>query len=54
MGKVKSWLMRMEEDAECMPRESWVYLHGEEHVDIWYEVQHRQAMEEVESEYEQI
>lgn len=54
VGKVKSWLMRMEEDAEYLPRDAWVYLHGEQHVDIWDEIQQRQAMERIESEYGEV
>jgi len=51
MGRVKSWVMQMEEDAEYMPRESWTFVHGESNVDIWERVQHEQAMIYWEREY---
>ena len=29
MGKVKRWLMEMEEDALIMPLDEWINKHGE-------------------------
>ena len=35
MGKVKDWLIEMEEDALCMTREEWTAKHGESCIDIY-------------------
>ena len=35
MGKVKAWLMEMEEDAAEMTRDEFMDKHGEYQVDIW-------------------
>ena len=43
MGKVKSWLMDMEEDAADMPMEDFVQKHGKNQTDIWVRV--RREME---------
>jgi len=37
-GRVKSWLMDMEEDAYDMTREEFIAKHGESHVDVWDKV----------------
>ena len=37
-GRVKSWVMDMEEDAYDMTREEFIAKHGESHVDIWDKV----------------
>ena len=34
-GKVKEWLMKMEEDAVDMTRDEFMDRHGEYEVDIW-------------------
>ena len=34
-GKVKAWLMEMEDDATEMPRDEFIHKHGEYQVDIW-------------------
>ena len=34
-GKVKAWLMEMEEDAVDMTRDEFIKEHGEYQVDIW-------------------
>ena len=34
-GKVKAWLMEMEEDAVDMTRDEFIAEHGEYEVDIW-------------------
>ena len=43
MGKVKSWLMDMEEDAADMLMEDFVQKHGKNQTDIWVRV--RREME---------
>ena len=35
MGKVKAWLMEMEDDALEMARDEFIEKHGEYEVDIW-------------------
>ena len=35
MGKVKDWLIEMQEDAVCMTREEWVDKHGESVIDVY-------------------
>ena len=35
MGKVKAWLMEMEEDAVGMTRDEFIAEHGEYQVAIW-------------------
>ena len=35
MGRVKAWLMEMEEDAAEMTRDEFIDKHGEYQVDIW-------------------
>ena len=35
MGKVKEWLMKLEEDAAEMTRDEFIDRHGEYEVDIW-------------------
>ena len=35
MGKVKAWLMEMEDDALEMTRDEFIAEHGEYQVDIW-------------------
>ena len=34
-GKVKAWLMKLEEDAAEMTRDEFIKEHGEYEVDIW-------------------
>ena len=34
-GKVKAWLMEMEEDAVDMTRDEFMDKHGEYQVDVW-------------------
>tara|TARA_A100001011_G_scaffold75220_1_gene77298 strand:+ start:7371 stop:7580 length:210 start_codon:yes stop_codon:yes gene_type:complete len=43
MGKVKSWLMGMEEDAMWMSRDSWAAEHGAMHLQVYDDVQGRMA-----------
>ena len=35
MGRVKDWLIEMEEDAEHLSLNDWVAIHGISHKDIW-------------------
>jgi len=35
MGKVKAWLMEMEDDALKMTRDEFMHKHGEYQMDIW-------------------
>ena len=35
MGKVKAWLMEMEDDALEMTRDEFIAEHGEYQADIW-------------------
>ena len=39
MGKVKAWLMDMEEDAMSMTREEWCDKHGESLIEVYNEGQ---------------
>jgi len=41
MGKVKSWLMGMEEDATWMSRDSWAAEHGAMNLQVYDDVQGR-------------
>jgi len=34
-GKVKAWLMKLEEDAAEMTRDEFIDKHGEYQLDIW-------------------
>jgi len=43
MGKVKSWLMGMEEDATWMSRDSWAAEHGAMNLQVYDDVQGRMA-----------
>ncbi len=38
MGKVKQWLMQMEEDAAEMPKLVFCLKYGAVHQDIWHRV----------------
>ena len=38
MGKMKEWLMDMEEDATKLSANQFKIQHGEEHIYIWEEV----------------
>ena len=46
MGKVKDWLIEMEQDAECMSREEWMTKHGETVVDVYDEFKRREHIDE--------
>tara|TARA_S200002703_G_scaffold151637_1_gene151259 strand:- start:682 stop:891 length:210 start_codon:yes stop_codon:yes gene_type:complete len=43
MGKVKSWIMDMEEDAIDMTLEAWCEKHGESLVDVYHEARRKYA-----------
>ena len=45
MGKVKSWLTTMEEDATWMSRDGWAGKHGSSNLRIYDEVQDQIATE---------
>ncbi len=38
MGRVKDWLIEMEQDAECMSRDEWMTKHGETVVEVYDDV----------------
>ena len=46
MGKVKDWLIEMEEDASCMTREEWMTKHGETVVDVYDEFKRKEHTDE--------
>jgi len=46
MGKVKDWLIEMEEDASCMTREEWMTKHGETVVDVYDEFKRKEYIDE--------
>ena len=48
MGKVKAWLMDMEEDAMDMSREAWVAKHGMSCVRVWEDVRRLMELEQLE------
>ena len=39
MGKVKDWLIEMQEDAAEMSREEWMKKHGESAVEVYNDVE---------------
>ena len=41
MGKVKAWVMDMEEDAIDMTVEEWCAKHGESLIDIYHEARRK-------------
>jgi hypothetical protein len=43
MGKVKAWLMDMEEDAMSMTREEWCEKHGESLIEVYNEARQKFA-----------
>jgi|TARA_E500000318_G_scaffold79444_1_gene74397 hypothetical protein len=51
MGKVKAWLMDMEEDAMSMTQEEWCDKHGESLIEVYNEAR-RKFAEHVEVEDE--
>ena len=51
MGKVKAWLMSMEEDAEVLTAQEFIEQHGERHIDVWSMVQWRLGRENIDEQY---
>ena len=43
MGKVKDWLIGMQEDAMWMSRDSWAAKHGASNLRVYDEVQEEMA-----------
>ena len=43
MGKVKAWLMDMEEDAIDMTQEAWCDKHGESLIEVYNEARQKFA-----------
>ena len=43
MGKVKSWIMDMEEDAIDMTLEEWTVKHGESVIEVYHEARRKHA-----------
>jgi|TARA_X000001382_G_scaffold125140_1_gene110358 hypothetical protein len=43
MGKVKAWLMDMEEDAMSMTQEEWCDKHGESLIEVYNEARQKFA-----------
>ena len=39
MGKIKDWIMIMEQDATTMDRGEWVEKHGSTHMDTYDKIQ---------------
>jgi hypothetical protein len=35
MGKMKDWIIRMEEDASLLTRSEWIKVHGAEHAVVY-------------------
>jgi len=43
MGKVKAWVMDMEEDAIDMTVEEWTDKHGESLIEVYHEARRKYA-----------
>ncbi len=43
MGKVKAWVMDMEEDAIDMNAEEWTDKHGESLIEVYHEARRKYA-----------
>lgn len=43
MGRVKEWLMDMEEDAMFMSQEEWCAKHGESVIEVYHEARRKFA-----------
>lgn len=43
MGKVKAWVMDMEEDAIDMTVEEWTTKHGESLIEVYHEARRKYA-----------
>jgi hypothetical protein len=53
-GRVKSWVMDMEEDAYDMTREEFIKKHGASHADIWDRVHSEEDEYEPEPDFESV
>tara|TARA_R100001244_G_scaffold112672_1_gene83379 strand:- start:209 stop:394 length:186 start_codon:yes stop_codon:yes gene_type:complete len=51
MGKVKAWVMGMEEDAEVLTAQEFVEKHGQMNIDIWSKVQWDLGKGNIEEQY---
>jgi len=47
MGKLKAWLMQLEDDALDMTREEFIKVHGELHIAVWTRVQACRELEQL-------
>jgi len=48
MGKIKAWLMEMEDDALDMTKEEFIKKHGKFYVEVWTKVQTCRELEQLE------
>lgn len=48
MGKLKAWLMQLEDDALDMSREEFLKAHGKFNIGIWIRVQACKELEQLE------
>ena len=51
MGKIKAWVMGMEEDAEALTAQEFVEKHGKMNIDIWSKVQWDLGKDNIEEQY---
>lgn len=54
MGKLKAWLMQLEDDALDMTREEFLKAHGEFNIGVWIRVQACKELERLEVSDEKI
>lgn len=47
MGKLKAWLMQLEDDALYMTREEFLEAHGEFNIGVWTRVQACKELEQL-------
>mgnify|MGYP006908213074 CR=1 FL=1 len=50
MGRVKDWIIEMEEDALCMTQEEWCSKYGSDLIEVFIEAQINAVMEELNEE----
>ena len=51
MGKIKAWVMGMEEDAEVLTAQEFMKKHGSRHLDIWSKVQWELGKDNIDEQY---
>ena len=51
MGKIKAWVMGMEEDAEVLTAQEFMEKHGSGHLDIWSKVQWELGKDNIDEQY---